>query len=167
MNNCDLIQRKLVSAEELLENERHHLEACPDCGTFFETQVSIESAATAHRILDASPLPRRPSARPPYLRLAFVSLALLGCLTVAAAFMVQRLDSLDRDAAGQRLLSLLDEVGAIADAQDVDEVQLVSDSTLSATQEFFEKQEEEQEEDQVSLPPTYEYLEEALSNNWL
>ncbi len=66
----------------------------------------------------------------------------------------------------RRLLLLLDDVGEIADAEDSVDMQLDSDSALFATQELFEQQ-EQQEEDRLVLPPDYEYLEEALSNNWL
>ncbi|HUU00911.1 MAG TPA: hypothetical protein VM425_05650 [Myxococcota bacterium] len=166
MNKCDQIQRKLVSAEELTVNERRHLDDCPDCGTFFETYVSIESAAAAHRQIDESPLPASAGMRPVYRRLVLMSLSLLVCLAVVATFVARRLDSPDREAAGQRLLLLLDDVGEIADAEDSGDMQLDSDSALFATQELFEQQ-EQQEEDRLVLPPDYEYLEEALSNNWL
>ena len=175
MSKCDAIFEKLVSGETLEATEREHLQACEDCSSYQATIETISAgaqtiraaaeptAAQVHSVQEFVTRLTRPARVGFRLAWAGAALTLGVVLAVVVLSNVFGPDNLDQSE--ERLIALLDEVSEIADPDLDSSAEGDFENELFVAQVLLE--DESKVDTELSLPASYEFLEEALENDWL
>ncbi len=174
MNPCDSIVEKLVTGQALSPAQQSHLDQCPDCQSMQTTQGAVAQAAAAYRQLDqvgpaetakVTALVNRPKQpRRAFWRVAWASMALVVVILVSMALLTGNLESDERDESGENLMALLDEVSEIANPSDTEST---IDSELPLFAMGLLEDDDNGNDFELTLPDSYQVLEEALENSWL
>jgi hypothetical protein len=174
MNLCDSIAEKLVADQALSPEQQLHLKECPDCQSIQATQGAVAQAAAAYRQFDqvgpaetakVAALVNRPKqARHTFLRVAWASMALVVVVLVSMALLTDNSVSDGRDESGENLMALLDEVSEIANPSDTESA---IDSDLPLFAMGLLEDDDNGSDIELTLPDSYQVLEEALDNSWL